>query len=831
MKTRSLKKLFRFSVIYITAFTALFAGLPGPAQLAALAAETAKVSPLAVVRSAVNEKAYSDQHLGTFADDYQEFKRTLQSSNVQFDELGDDAFSAGADRLGKYKLVVIPLLLDLPASALEALTQYRSSGGKILITDGGGQESSVATAVSSMAGITLGAQYNLKDQGRITWTDSPLPISDEVAVGTVFATVSANAPAKVLAKWTKADGSEIGPAVVRNANVVFIGWAPGVQGDISANSRFISLVLDELAPGITQEAAIQISFAEYQTIKDELEYLTKRTEETINTARQAEFAVSYQVIQDNYDQATKAVNDFHEAYKARRFLEADEKLQAARKFFALAFAQAMPVRPVEARSVWLDRGTIVSTKNPEGMAALFDRLKSAGINVVYFETNNAGFAMFPSKVTAQNPETLGWDPLGSAVQEARKHGMEIHAWFWIFTVGNVRHNPIIGKGPEYPGPVLNKYDFNWALASANGSLVPPSQFEFWLDPSSPECRKYILSLIAETTNRYEVDGIQLDYIRYPFNNRPNEMGFNWLSRIRFEQETGLNLDDLTDETRQVFIAWKTHQVNQMVKEVSTYLRANKPNLRISAAVYAFPRRLRLNAIQQEWETWVANGWVDTLNPMTYAHTTKKLSLMADYCRESTADKALVYPGLAIRQVDTAGLIEQMDTARITGTLGTTMFAVAHLDDNKLNVLKLGPYRKQTLLTPQSEPIRASRFLMDDFAAMVNRYIQDPKKHILSDTASTNDVLSQIDSLQRNMRSLDGESSSEQLNAVNQEVQRLHSSIKDWLRLEAFIQRGFRAQYIVNYLSQVEAILSYAAHRAMVKSSAKPRSVAESGSQP
>ena len=47
------------------------------------------------------------------------------------------------------------------------------------------------------------------------------------------------------------------------------------------------------------------------------------------------------------------------------------------------------------------------------------------------------------------------------------------------------------------------------------------------------------------------------------------------------------------------------------------VRQMKPGLRISAAVYAMPKRLRLNSIQQEWEVWVTNGWVDTLNPMTY----------------------------------------------------------------------------------------------------------------------------------------------------------------------------------------------------------------------
>jgi uncharacterized lipoprotein YddW (UPF0748 family) len=149
-------------------------------------------------------------------------------------------------------------------------------------------------------------------------------------------------------------------------------------------------------------------------------------------------------------------------------LEADERLQKARQDFAMAFAQAMPVRPVEARCIWLDRGTIVATKSPKGMADLFDKLKSAGINVVYFETNNAGFTMYPSKMASQNPETLGWDPFGTALAEARKRKMEFHAWFWIFNVGNAKHNPIIGKEADYPGPVLTSHDFTWALTSSIG---------------------------------------------------------------------------------------------------------------------------------------------------------------------------------------------------------------------------------------------------------------------------------------------------------------------------------------------------------------------------
>jgi len=769
-------------------------------------------SPVGLLNSTYNSNQYQEQHLGTYEDDFKEFKRTLATANVRYDDLLDADVQGGREKLSKYKLVIVPLLVNMAPDVVVGLTDYVRGGGKVLITDGGGTPGSGALAIEQLAGVTFEAQSSFKDPAKLTWTNSPLPMSDGVAVGTLAARVVPSADAKTLAKW-EVGGASAGSAIVRKNNVAYLGWAPGLQCDIGVNSKYLSMLLDELSPGITQEAAIQISFAEYQTIKSELEYLSNRTLETIKTAKQAEFVVPYRTIQANYDTALKNVDGFHTAYKDRRFSEADDNLSKARSNFAQAFGQAMPVRPVEARSVWLDRGTIVATKNPRGMADLFEKLKSAGINIVYFETNNAGYAMYPSNITEQNPETKGWDPLGAAVGEAKKRGMEIHAWMWTFTKGNARHNPIIGKDADFAGPVLTKHDFNWALTTASGALVPPKQHEYWIDASNTQCRKYIKDEIAEVISRYQVDGIQLDYIRYPFNNKGSECGFNWLSRTKFEQESGLSLDSLDDKTRELFIAWKTHQVNQLVKEVSDLVRSQRPKMRISAAVYAFPRRMRINAIQQDWETWVSNGWIDTLNPMTYSATPQDLSIMANYCRESTEDKSLVYPGVAVMRVDMAGLIEQLDTARGAGTLGTTMFAAAHLDDKKLSVLKNGPYRRQTLLTPQSEPLKASRFLVDDFAAMVNRYLQDPKTHILSDTASTNDVLNQIDALQKGMHKLDKASTASDIDGARKDVTNLHSTVKEWLRLEAFIQRGFRARYIVDYLGQVEAILSYASHRA------------------
>ncbi len=801
VKTR-LSRLLLSSLLFSSTFLQSLT-MPLPALAAA---------PLAVLKSAKDANSYQDQHLGTFDDDYLLFRRTLEAANVRYDELSDADVSQGPSKLSAYKMIVVPLLVDLTPEVANALIEFQRGGGKLLITDGGGTPQGSALALEQLAGVTVVKQISATDKHKLEWARDPLPVTEEFAVGSIAADVTTVPGAKTLASWEDMTGAKTGPAIVKNGNSIFVTWPPGLQGEISSNANLLALSMEDLVPGITQQSAVQISFADYQTIQQELDYLTKRTDEAIKTAKQADFAVPFKIVQQNYDAALGHVKQFQEAYHNRRYYEADEYLQQARQEFSLAFAQSMPVRPVECRAVWLDRGTIVAAKDAKGMAAVFDKFKASGFNVVYFETNNAGFAMFPSTVAVQNPDVLGWDPLGVAVKEAHKRGMEIHAWFWTFNVGNKNHNPIIGKEEDYPGPVLSTHKMEWALAWKDGSLMPPRQHEYWIDPANPEARAYVKSLITEVITKYPVEGIQLDYIRYPFNGKGSEMGYDWVGRQRFEQETALNLDKLDDATREVWQAWKIQQVSSFVKEVSQMVRAQKPHMRISCAVYALPRRWRLSAIEQEWEAWVANGWVDTLNPMTYVPTAKELSIMAGYVRENTFDKALVYPGLSIRQLDTAGMVEQLDSARALGTLGTTMFAAAHLDDKKTNVLKVGPYRRQPILTPQSEPIRASRMLVDDFASMVNRYLQDPKKKILSDQASTNDVVIQIVELQKKMHALPAHPPAENIEAVRKDVAALHSTIREWLRLEAFIQRGYRAQYIANYLDQVEAILTYAEHK-------------------
>src|SRR4029077_2686916 len=99
-----------------------------------------------------------------------------------------------------------------------------------------------------------------------------------------------------------------------------------------------------------------------------------------------------------------------------------------------------------------------------------------------------------------------------------------------------------------------------------------NQHEYWIDPSIPDGRDFCKQLCLEVVSKYPVDGLQLDYIRYPFNGKNTEMGFDWSGRTRFERETGVSLDRMNDEARELWMAWKIAQVSNFVRETSGLLR-------------------------------------------------------------------------------------------------------------------------------------------------------------------------------------------------------------------------------------------------------------------
>ena len=474
--------------------------------------------------------------------------------------------------------------------------------------------------------------------------------------------------------------------------------------------------------------------------------------------------------------------------------------------------------PAEIRAVWLDRGTIVRAGSEAELAKIFDRLAQAGINTIFFETVNAGYTIYPSKVAPQqNPLIRGWNPLSSGVKLAHERGMEIHAWVWTFAAGNQRHNEILNIDANYPGPVLAAHP-NWANYDQQGRMIPSGQTKPFFDPANSELRQYLLKLYQEIVTEYKVDGLQLDYIRYPFQDSAagRSYGYGQAARTQFQQLTGVDPMKITPSQTQLWQQWttfRTQQVDSFVKQVSQMLRQQRRDLTLSVAVFPLPESERIQKIQQNWEVWARQGDVDLVIPMTYAQDTVRFQTLAKpWIASSQLGSALLIPGIRLLSLPTLGAFDQLQLVRDLPVSGFALFAAENLH-NDLQRLFVNTQGK--LQSAISEPLPHRQ----PFQSAVARYInlrrewqlilQSDKEQITDKTIP--DFYSQAEILQNALTQLATAPSASKLVTAKANLNRFQSLFRVWMRQQK-MENSYQIRAWENRLTSIERLLRYGEQR-------------------
>lgn len=373
--------------------------------------------------------------------------------------------------------------------------------------------------------------------------------------------------------------------------------------------------------------------------------------------------------------------------RARNYTAARKEWLKASQLLWKYYPTDRPLAQSEIRAIWLDRGTIVRAGSEQGLAKVFDKLAAAGINTVFLETVNAGYPIYPSKVAPQsNPLVRGWDPLASGVKLAHERGIELHAWVWAFAVGNQRHNKLLNLPENYPGPIISAHP-DWASYDNRGSLFPLGQAKPFLDPANPAARQYLLDLYDEIASRYNIDGLQLDYIRYPFQDPSADRtyGYGIASRQQFKQLTGVDPTKISPRDRVLWQKWtdfRTKQIDSFVAQVSRRLKAKRPNIITSVAVFPLAEQERLQKLQQHWEVWARRGDVDLVIPMTYALDTYRFQRLAQpWIGSVKLGSALVVPGIRLLNLSLPVAVDQIQLSRDLPISGYSLFAVENLNSD------------------------------------------------------------------------------------------------------------------------------------------------------
>lgn len=269
----------------------------------------------------------------------------------------------------------------------------------------------------------------------------------------------------------------------------------------------------------------------------------------------------------------------------------------------------------EFRAFWVD-AFHAGFKTPQEVTKLVGDAKRANANTILAQMRLRGDAFYASSLEprAKDPDLVpGFDPLQDLIAKAHAEGMEVHAWMVTL--------PVKGNGSKDPAHVWQKHGpnapgrENWAMLDYDGNAPG------FLDPGHPDALDYTVSVYLDVLKHYDVDGLQLDYVRY---GGPT-WGYNPTAVARFNQQMGRS--GKPEPSDPAWMQWRRDQVTNLVRKLYIESFAIKPQVKISAATIAWgdgPKTEEgwyqtqpYKEVLQDWRGWLEEGILDIAMPMTY----------------------------------------------------------------------------------------------------------------------------------------------------------------------------------------------------------------------
>ena len=259
--------------------------------------------------------------------------------------------------------------------------------------------------------------------------------------------------------------------------------------------------------------------------------------------------------------------------------------------------------------------------------------------------------------------------IARAVALARTNGLSLHAWVVCWSLD--------GLSPDL---VATYRAQGRLMQDANGNSLN------WLCPSHPTNRALLLTNLVDLARR-DIDGIHLDYIRYP----ARTACFCPASRAAFERFHGHSVPNWPADVlpggplESRFDQFRRDDLSAFVAEAAQTLRSIRPGIRFSAAVYPTPESAADNG--QDWPRWLRDGSLDFAAPMLYTTDSFRFSTWLDGAIAAAPSPAHILPGIGSgadeSQLDALGAARQISAARQRNTLGYALF---QLDSDLLNHL-------------------------------------------------------------------------------------------------------------------------------------------------
>lgn len=295
-------------------------------------------------------------------------------------------------------------------------------------------------------------------------------------------------------------------------------------------------------------------------------------------------------------------------------------------------------------------------QTPDDVRAIIADAQRSGVTDIFWQVRGQGDAYYDSpyepwgedltlrrdsnnkpindRSRSLNP---GFDPLRLAISESRAHGIKIHAWVNAMPLWKGSQEPIDIRHPLLAHP-------EWRLRDETGTPQPLSEGYVVVNPVLDEVQDHIVRVVEDIADRYDIDGVHLDYIRF----LSDELGTEKLypgdarSLSLYNRQVG-DRATIGQLNRTRYREWIRDRITTLVERIGEESLEGHDDVVYSAAVWRRPD-LAKNRYLQDAERWVNEGTIDLIMPMIYTEDDNQFTndLQSWY---SVVDRRRVVPGI------------------------------------------------------------------------------------------------------------------------------------------------------------------------------------------
>lgn len=359
-----------------------------------------------------------------------------------------------------------------------------------------------------------------------------------------------------------------------------------------------------------------------------------------------------------------------------------------------------PIAPSEVRALWVTRTSLAT---PVSIAAMVRQAQAGGFNTLLVQVRGRGDAYFNDgvepKAATLRTQPESFDPLSTVLKLAHERSLRVHAWVNVGLVSSAVELPasrahVIYRHPEWlmvpralgrDLALLEPKSQLYLERLARWSRSQTGEIEgLYLSPIPQEAADETVSIVADIVARYPVDGVHLDYVRYPNEEFDYSRGALLAFKAdlrgllsepdmkRREQASGSDLVAWAEAFPERWREFRRERLTALVAHIRDSVKARRPGALFSAAVLPDPVEASARRMQ-DWDAWMRAQLLDVVCPMAYATDAAGFAAQVASARQGAGARP-VWAGIGAYRLSTSQTIENIRTARRLGASGIVLFS-------------------------------------------------------------------------------------------------------------------------------------------------------------